>query len=355
MTETFRCSDAARERGDPVLGTAPPQARLLLVEVPGGWPKDALAALPPEARDDLVRVMTDRSARFLLIRRPGGQHRAEGPWQWYAVDPAAGPGTRVVGGVWSTGADLLAAATSALTGAAAQDPPRDADPHHAPDLGASPTPGVVDEQLLLVCTHGRKDVCCAVRGRPVAAALGATWPDEVWECSHTGGDRFAANLLVLPDGACYGGLDADGAAAVVREHRAGAPAVAHLRGRIGQDRRVQSAVVAALGRWSVPWDGVRPVGAPEPLPPDHGEGRSEGGTGKTPTGAHDVVARWRTDVAVEGHGLWRATGVERLAPPQRLTCRAAQAGSVRVPEVVGWSALPEAVDGGAVPGARGVR
>ncbi|WP_299517744.1 sucrase ferredoxin [uncultured Serinicoccus sp.] len=328
MTESFRCSDAARERGDPVLGTAPPQPRLLLVEVPGGWPADAIAALPAEVRDDLVRVMTTGSARLLLVRRPGGQHRPEGPWQWYAVDPAASPGARVVGGTWSTGAELLAAATSALAGAAAQGP------------------GVVDEQLLLVCTHGRKDVCCAVRGRPVAAALGEIWPAEVWECSHTGGDRFAANLLVLPDGACYGGLDADEVAGVVRGHRAGTPAVDHLRGRIGQDRRVQGAVVAALGRWAVPWDAVRPVGAPQVLPPAEGDGAL--------AGTEDVVARWRTDVAVEGHGLWRASGVERLAPAQRLTCRAVQAGSVRVPEVVGWSALPEAVRGSAaseaVPG-----
>ncbi|WP_298891166.1 sucrase ferredoxin [uncultured Serinicoccus sp.] len=314
MTESFRCSDAARERGDAVLGTAPPQPRLLLVEVPGGWPPDALAALPRESGDDLVQVMTDRSARLLLIRRPGGQHRPDGPWQWYAVDPAARPGARVVGGTWSTGTELLAAATSALAGVAAQDP------------------GVVDEELLLVCTHGRKDVCCAVRGRPVAAVLSQLWPDEVWECSHTGGDRFAANLLVLPDGACYGGLDADQAAGVVREHRAGAPAVAHLRGHIGQHRLVQSAVVAALGRWGVPWDAVRPVGAPQVLPPTEEDGAG--------VGTGDVVARWRTDVTVEGHGLWRASGVERLAPAQRLTCRAAQAGSVRVPEVVGWSAVP---------------
>ena len=342
MTESFRCSDAARERGDPVLGTAPPQPRLLLVEVPGGWPPDALAALPAEVRDDLVRVMTVGSARLLLVRRPGEPHRPDGPWQWYAVDPAARPGARVVGGTWSAGAELLAAATSALAGAAVQDPPPDADPHHAPDVGASPAQGSVDEQLLLVCTHGRKDVCCAVRGRPVAAALDEVWPGEVWECSHTGGDRFAANLLVLPDGACYGGLDPDRAVEVVRGHRAGAPAVGHLRGRIGQDRVVQSAVVAALGRWGVPWDAVRPVGTPQVLP------AAEDGAGAA-TG--HVVARWRTDVAVEGHGLWRASGVERLAPAQRLTCRAVGAGSVRVPEVVGWSALPEAVGGGAVPGA----
>lgn len=324
MTETFRCSDAARERGDPVLGTAPPQARLLLVEVPGGWPPDAVAALPSGVRDDLVRVMTAASARLLLVKRPGGQHRPEGPWAWYAVDPAARRGHRVVGGAWASGEELLAAAARGLGGVADEDAaPATALGAGARAVEAQAHPAADDEQLLLVCTHGRKDVCCAVRGRPVAAALGTAWPDEVWECSHTGGDRFAANLLVLPDGACYGGLDETTAHRVVREHREGAPAVAHLRGRIGQDRLVQAAVVAALGRWPVPWEAVRPVGAPEQLP--------------VAGGAGDVVARWRTRVEVRGHGVWWATGVERLAPAQRLTCRAAQAGSVRVPEVVDWT------------------
>ena len=35
---------------------------------------------------------------------------------------------------------------------------------------------VVDEPLFLVCTHGRHDRCCALRGRPVAAALAARHP-----------------------------------------------------------------------------------------------------------------------------------------------------------------------------------
>ena len=67
--------------------------------------------------------------------------------------------------------------------------------------GEAPDWPRLDGPLFGVCTHGRHDACCAERGRPVAAALTASHPDETWEISHMGGDRFAANMVVLPGGA----------------------------------------------------------------------------------------------------------------------------------------------------------
>ena len=61
--------------------------------------------------------------------------------------------------------------------------------------------------IYLVCTHGRHDACCALRGRAVAARLAEQRPDLVWECSHIGGDRFAPNVLVLPQGLYYGRVE----------------------------------------------------------------------------------------------------------------------------------------------------
>ena len=52
----------------------------------------------------------------------------------------------------------------------------------------------------------------------------------MWECTHLGGHRFSGTLLSLPDGTCLGGLDAGGAADVVRALRDGAVPVEHLRG-----------------------------------------------------------------------------------------------------------------------------
>src|SRR3712207_7435783 len=69
-----------------------------------------------------------------------------------------------------------------------------------------------------VCAHGGHEACCALRGRPLARALPADDPDDVWECSHLGGDRFAANVLVLPHGFYYGQVPGDGAELRSEEH-----------------------------------------------------------------------------------------------------------------------------------------
>ena len=75
-----------------------------------------------------------------------------------------------------------------------------------PALGGGIRPGFepVEGPLFLVCTHGRRDVCCAERGRPVAQALATAVPGATWESSHVGGDRFAGNLVAFPHGLYLG-------------------------------------------------------------------------------------------------------------------------------------------------------
>jgi hypothetical protein len=53
----------------------------------------------------------------------------------------------------------------------------------------------------------------------------------VWECSHIGGDRFAATLLLFPHGINYGRADVLDAGQMVDEYRAGRVMLAGLRGR----------------------------------------------------------------------------------------------------------------------------
>jgi hypothetical protein len=117
-------------------------------------------------------------------------------------------GGRIRWGTWNEDGDLLAAR----------------------DALVEPTDAWSDEPVLLVCTHGRHDTCCAVRGRPVAAALGERHGPRVWECSHVGGDRFAPTVVVLPDGTYYGGLDASDAVDVVDRHLGGTVTTEWLRG-----------------------------------------------------------------------------------------------------------------------------
>ena len=64
-----------------------------------------------------------------------------------------------------------------------------------------------------------------------------------------GGDRFAANLIVLPDGACYGNLDPGTAVDVVPPTSRGGSSVDHLRGVSTQPPVAQAAIAAALRRF----------------------------------------------------------------------------------------------------------
>lgn len=87
------------------------------------------------------------------------------------------------------------------------------------------------EPLYLVCTHGRRDPCCAIQGNPVFNVLHQAFPSQVWKSSHIGGDRFAANLVSLPDGVMLGRLKIDTAIQVVRDLEQGKLHLQHYRGR----------------------------------------------------------------------------------------------------------------------------
>ena len=243
---TFRCSDTARDRGDPPVGTAPVAGAFLLIEHPGPWRYDALAGAgwSAEVVDALSAAVRRSLGRLLLIRRPG--RRPVTTTRAWAVT-RVGAGT--VWGTWQQESDLLVAAASLSA-------PAPSPPHT--ERSARP---VSQDPVLLVCAHGLHDTCCAVRGRPVATALARRWPAATWECSHVGGDRFAANVVVLPDGTYYGGLDADSASDVVAGHLDGRLDPTHLRGSVRWPPAAQVAVAevhASLGPYAA--DDVRAVG-----------------------------------------------------------------------------------------------
>src|SRR5262249_19242917 len=103
------------------------------------------------------------------------------------------------------------------------------------------------QRLALVCTNGKRDQCCAINGRPVAEAIATTgW--DTWECSHLGGHRFAATILLLPTGDMFGRLDPTSALEVMRQFEAGQLVLPHHRGRAGQPAPVQAALHAAAVR-----------------------------------------------------------------------------------------------------------
>jgi hypothetical protein len=98
--------------------------------------------------------------------------------------------------------------------------------------GEPPTAGAPwDGPLFLVCTNGRRDPCCAERGRPLAARVSEGWPDRTWECTHIGGDRFAATLVVFPHGLYFGRVEPEHGAAIAAAYAGGRIDLAAFRGR----------------------------------------------------------------------------------------------------------------------------
>jgi hypothetical protein len=212
----FQCSVAARDRDEPVFATASQVRRWLLIEVRGAWGPDAVADT------DLARFADSRwrrrrredRIRVIAIRRDLDRSSQEA-LQMFFVDSGGGADR---GRCWQRRVATLHAAADAaelLPGASGAPPWQ---PH--------------DHPLFLVCTNGRHDACCATFGRPLARVLrGGPRGDDVWECSHIGGDRFAGNVVILPEGLYFGRCDETSAHRVIDAYEGGAIHLDHYRGR----------------------------------------------------------------------------------------------------------------------------
>lgn len=221
-----RCSAASLLRDEPLAGTASTVRAFLLLEHPGPWGVDALrdARLPDGLGERIARAAAAAKVRPLLVRRPG---RRPAPERLRVLAAYADPHAP-----WletTTVADLAEVLDLDLVALRA-----------GRSVGLERT----DAPVFAVCTHGRHDACCAERGRPVAAALAHAAPEETWEVSHIGGDRFAGNALVLPHGLYYGRLDPVSAVALAGTTLTGHLDLDRLRGRSGHPMPVQAAEIA---------------------------------------------------------------------------------------------------------------
>jgi len=228
-----RCSFVAEAAGDAREGTAPPADRWFLVEHPGPWGRVALAqsGVDPRAVTAIGAWAAAQRGRVLLVRRPGRRVRDGAPRRWFRIDSRPGH-EEIRTGTFADEAELVGAVDA------------------AGELSTGP--------LHLVCAHGRHDTCCAVRGRPLAAALP---PDSTWQSSHLGGCRFAPAVVLLPHGYVLGGMSAADAPGVVRAFRDGRLDPRWVRGRSSLSPAVQVAqhhARAATGALGV--DALRPVG-----------------------------------------------------------------------------------------------
>ncbi|HEY0321293.1 MAG TPA: sucrase ferredoxin [Pyrinomonadaceae bacterium] len=100
---------------------------------------------------------------------------------------------------------------------------------------------LVTEPLYLVCTHGKRDKCCAKFGFPLYKSLRKERDGVVWQSSHVGGDRFAANLICFPHGLFYAHMTDESAHRVASLYEQQQIVLEKFRGRACYSYPVQSA------------------------------------------------------------------------------------------------------------------
>ena len=111
--------------------------------------------------------------------------------------------------------------------------------------------GRVERELVLCCTHGRKDKCCAKFGYRTYRAIADTvheqgLPFDVWESTHLGGCRLAASVILLPTLRKYGRVTNEHVAPLLQSEARGQPYLPCYRGDSRLSPVQQCAQVAAL-------------------------------------------------------------------------------------------------------------
>ncbi len=220
------CSQQARAAGAQLFGTAVEAVQVwLALEYPRAWGRDALreSDLPERVKHQLngwLDALPGLRMQFIRQKERATADPA-GITCFLATADDEAPCCRLRLGTYEEllSLDLPALATGRPEGMMRHDAP-----------------------LFLVCTNGKRDRCCAKWGRRLFTALRAEADAAVWQTTHLGGHRFAPTMVCLPEGVCYGRLEAGEAAMLVRAHRRGRiHRLDRYRGRTCYTRPVQAA------------------------------------------------------------------------------------------------------------------
>lgn len=308
------CATASRESAESLTATAATARTWLLIEQTGPWGAQALtdSHLDPDVGRALEAATAGTGVRVALIRRPGRHADCHGTSRRRMFLAHTAPGRTWIRTTSAT--DPRAALGLDFTALGAGE-------HHnlwEPYIG---------EPLVLVCTNGKRDRCCALLGRPLAAELAADGA-EAWEVTHIGGHRFSPTLFVLPYGYAYGRASAPLVKEAVEAARDGRITIDHCRGRSAWDRPGQAADLAVrelLGEdWADALDVVRTdTVRPEPRPADSSMPGSSALTGAssawTVTVAHSDGRSWQVTVEQRADGAAApASCGAPLGPPARM-------------------------------------
>jgi hypothetical protein len=183
----FYCTDWSLAINEPMAGTAVSSKVWLLLEYNQPWAAKATSDnnLPQPVQAWLAEQEAGLNGRLQFIKQPRGERSG---WAFF-VACFADTDSRIYRFDLVDYEDLLELDLPAAVAGEAR---------YAANL--------TNEQHLLVCTNGKRDVCCALHGVALLRALAAEGITSLWETTHLGGHRFAPTLLTLPDGVNYGRL-----------------------------------------------------------------------------------------------------------------------------------------------------
>jgi hypothetical protein len=218
------CADVSGAASEDLAATASRVDRWVLVEYRGLWDRDVLGGsllstpLKAHLREQLARL---GHSRLLFVKRP--ERRSHKRRMLYVGSCRPGE-ERFFALEFDRHDDLV-------------------DYDFAAALLDGGTPGVpVDHPLFVVCTHGKRDRCCAKYGRPLYDQLkGKVDPEWVWQSTHVGGDRFAGNVVVLPEGLYFGRVGEPDLDPILDDYFDGRINLEHYRGRSAYTFAVQAA------------------------------------------------------------------------------------------------------------------
>ncbi len=213
------CSAESERLGEATAGSAPYAVAWVALEQDGPWGAKAFTSshLDPALGKEIEARAAAVSIRPSLIRSPGRHADLDGSGPRRLLVGYTLPGRSwLAEGTVDSPADVLDLDWAALARG---------------DASAFGFLDRTDRPHLLVCTNGTRDRCCALRGRPVAAVVAQSYPEQVWEATHTSGHRFAPTAALLPYGTLHGRLSAESATALLAAAHRGETVLDGARGR----------------------------------------------------------------------------------------------------------------------------
>lgn len=330
------CARLAREAGEELPGTAPHALAWIVVEQPGPFGHDALfeSRLPGDVARQLADETADSAIKIVLARRT----------VLHGGDPGAAPSSRAPS-VAATEAVPLASRSIWWTYRAPA--PKlfrltFTNPRELLDLDWSalrsgrpdqvhPAAEVCRDPLLLLCTNGRRDVCCAALARPVAVQLARDerYRASFMESSHLGGHRFAPGALQLPHGWAHGRLDFASAGAVLDAARAGRIHLDTARGRCALPSMGQAAELAVRRAAGLDDFGAVAVSAAGLRAPANASAGSSAVSAELASSAVSSTRESAWTVTIAGVGEWTVAVLASPGPPRPESCGAEPVPMIR--------------------------